>query len=740
MLSLGLEIPLWTSVLLLGLSLVQIVPGVIWIAALRPTEASIVVFGIGAALGIVTSTMCDVLMFELSGKRTGFALPLAVATLVFLRSRDIRQLTYERLASLNISRNVSVIFSLGLLHLARDFRWFLVPFLATAVMLMTRPLSPRWRVGLWTLTTALSILSWWRKPSFWWFITDDFQVFESISYHFTEFGVFSDLGPLGPLGPQYHVLTYQWSGFLAKWSGAEPYTVLNRYLPVLTAFLVSSLVWAFLDRSTKASFPLKFVAAFAFPLLINYSFVSPSYAVGVTVLLAAFHFWNSELSVPHLHRFAISFVFAGSLALIKSSNIPVVVLGLAGLVVTSFRQPAERRLSELVNLLGAYLAIFTYGFIYLLNDRTSRQISSFRLFGYAKQIVPDIDLIADRPIRATAALVVGLGTFIFPFAASLSVLIQRDLRLPPIKFAVTSLPFAFIFSILAGNQANGYFVQSGLNLIQLCALVIAVQFVHEEASGQMQRRLIPLALVALVVSLILLRISEWSNGGSIGEIWFRVIEASMIASVMTIALALYVVHDRRRPLDFIRVVVIAIFISVVARETILIQTLEKGPELSTADSYQAIGSPAERDVIEKIRYRLPAGAVLATNRFCELECTGVSWLERDLSLLADDFNLPSTPSGFGGSNFRLSAETRRRVLIEGPRWLIVNGYPISELRHRMLTSLTFAESASSNSRDVLKALGVTHFVLHLPSRESDISLRTYGPILIRNSEYIVFSL
>lgn len=736
----GVGVPADSLLVLLGLVVVQVVPGVIWIAKVQSGEHSSIVWSVGAVLGVLVSSVCEVLIFEATGQRMGLFLPLLLAVLALFRSTRVRQDLFRHLKTPNPSRNVLPPFVLGFLYLSRDFRWFFLAFVASAVALIFDRLTPRWRIGLWSTAVSLSILSWLFKPNYWWFITDDLQVFESISYHFTKYGMFDDLGPLGSLGPQYHVLTYQWSGILSVWSGADPYIVLNRVLPVLTAFLVSWLAWAFIDRNTDASFFLKFLAALTYPLSINYSFVSPSYVVGVAVLLAAFHFWSSASPIPKLHRFAMSFLFAGSLALIKSSNIPVVGLGLGALLLFSLRRDSPTRMSSFVNLLGAYSAMFLYGLTFLLNDRTSRQIESFRLFGYAKQVVPDIDSLSDRTNRSLAAFIATLGIFVLPFMAVVAMFRKRQTHSAAFVFAAASLPFALLIAIVAGNQANGYFISSGLNLVQLCGVLIATRIIHEEIATRHPSHVKWVLLLAMFVSFPLLRLSMWMNGGSSGEIWLRVIEVSLVVPFVIVALVLFGMIKTGCQRRVVSSMLAAAFLVTLAREVSVIQTLEKGPELSLAESDQAVGGSLERDIITRIDTGLVPDAVLATNRFCGVECVGDGWFERDVTLLGDDFNLPSTPSAFGGNNFRLSAEARRRVLLEGPRWLIVNGYPVLTARQRMSASLTFAETASSASRQSLKKLGVTHFVLHLPSRASKTELSAYGAVVMRNDEYIVFSL
>jgi len=55
----------------------------------------------------------------------------------------------------------------------------------------------------------------------------------------------------------------------------------------------------------------------------------------------------------------------------------------------------------------------------------------------------------------------------------------------------------------------------------------------------------------------------------------------------------------------------------------------------------------------------------------------------------------------------------------------------------MSMSLNFAEKASPEAKEQLKSLGVTHFVLHLPSRASTVPLDQYGELVERNQDFVI---
>ena len=737
-------VPISVTVVGIIAVVLQSVFGIVFITYIQPNAAREYQLAVGAVVGVLISILVDVLLFELTGVEFGWLIPFAclcataiVSSRIALASQ-IAMLTEPKPALLGFLAVVS------LFLLSRDFGWILLPSLIGLGALLVFRDNRRWLPVGSLVVAGAGFFTTTSRAEFWWFLTDDLQVFESVSFHFLKYGSGDVLGPLGELGGRYHVLTYQWTGLLSQLSGAGPYVVLNRVAPALLAIALAGLIWGFLASQSTLAFGTKLMIAFLFPLLINYSFVSPSYAAGVVVLLAAFRFWTTNLQRHVMFSSAISFILGLSLALIKSSNIPVVVFGLAALVLWSWSKCREQLRVHLADLLGAYASLGLYAVLFLFNDRTTRQLDSFQLFGYAKQVLSEIDSLSDRPLRAVAALLVSAGLLALPCAVGLWIWKSRKWSTVSV-FAVAQLPFALLMTVASGNQANGYFISSALNILFLYSLMIVGSLVESGMNSTNRRKMLSLlAATSLACSLVWV-ISRQFNGGTTAEIWLRVAENSALPAVFfgaTLAVALGRGSDVRTVVNggVVSLVVLLVFSSTATREVLVIQRLDKGPELTAQDAVQAVGPAAERDIIIQVRERIPPEAVLATNRFCGEQCRGGKWFERDLSTLRDDFNLPPTISGFGGNNFRLSAESRRRVLIEGPRWLIVNGYPVDEARKRVQASLDFAEYGSAEARQALRELGVTHFVLHLPSRASTIPIGSYGRVVASNDEYLVFRL
>jgi len=741
-LSVSFGVPVSVMALTLCVLVAQILPGVL---VMRTSDSPTTEeqFGIGAVVGVVLSTLCHIILLELTGTRLGFLLPLVLVPILWVRNGQVE--TKRSPGGISTFSKESIMpFAIALFFLSRDFRWLFLPsVIAISCVLLVR--SSFGTVIAMLSFVLLSVVSWQQRPIFWWFIADDLQAFESISYHFLESGSRDPLGPLGTLGSRYHVFTYQWSGILSRFSHAEPYIILNRVLPILISFGTSFLVWVFLKGRTSLSFLRRSIAAVLFAVFVNFSYVSPSYVLGIMILLAGYLFWTSTSFTRILTRYVLSCALALAMALTKSSNIPVIVFGLSTLLLWSILSRQSNARIHFTDSIGAATALLLYAILYLFDVRTTRQISSFRLFGYAKQVVPEIASVVDRPTRVVALVLVTTGLLWVPLISVFALRMTKQLRSPEALFALGVVPFAVIMALVSGNQANGYFVSSGLNLVHLVGLASLVGTFDMRLS--VSQKLIGVTASVLVVAATLG--SRWvttvRNGGSVTDVWFRIIESSLILPIAVgmavFSLVRLVVRGNSwQAHAFLRAALSVALLTAGTREVTLVQRLEKGPELRPSESDQALGSMTEQDIIRVIDDLLPSHAVLASNRFCGTQCQGTAWFDRDLALMGDDFNLPETPSGFGGRNFRISAESRRRVLIEGPYWLLINGYPADDARERMSISLDFAETASDNSRQRLRDFGVTYFLLHLPSRVSALPVGDYGTVIERNRDFVLLKI
>jgi hypothetical protein len=167
--------------------------------------------------------------------------------------------------------------------------------------------------------------------------------------------------------------------------------------------------------------------------------------------------------------------------------------------------------------------------------------------------------------------------------------------------------------------------------------------------------------------------------------------------------------------------------------------LTKGPELTRMEAAVAIGTPDQIDVGIWIREHLPESAVLASNYFCENACRGANWFEEDFRLLDETYNFPPSPNGYGSFDMILPLYAERRFLIQGSRFLLVNGMDRNEIRSRMSATLQFANKPSPNSLATISDAGVQYFVIDRKATDQE-SWEAFAKELYRNSTFIVLEL
>jgi hypothetical protein len=171
----------------------------------------------------------------------------------------------------------------------------------------------------------------------------------------------------------------------------------------------------------------------------------------------------------------------------------------------------------------------------------------------------------------------------------------------------------------------------------------------------------------------------------------------------------------------------------------LLDRLTKGPELSVEESATAIGTTDEITVGKWLRTNTDKSSLIATNHFCGPVCSGADWFENDYLRLNDTYIFPESPTGYGTFNFILSDYAERRFLIEGARFLLVNGMPREDVRERMNAVLAFANEPSSASISLLKDFGVDYFVIDKQSTTKR-DWRMMAQEIYENNSFIVLLL
>jgi len=191
-----------------------------------------------------------------------------------------------------------------------------------------------------------------------------------------------------------------------------------------------------------------------------------------------------------------------------------------------------------------------------------------------------------------------------------------------------------------------------------------------------------------------------------------------------------------------------------------------GPEVAVNWALNDSAQPNDdlRAVGSYVRQNTDPDVILATNDFC---CFGSEWwreiannpeqhrsgslkwwstLERTQwwknleNQYGVDFITKSvTDTLWGGDNYLVAAETRRRVLIQGLKFQVLTGLPTQDQVNRMTLSLEFANNPSGPIVNQLRGYGVSGYIVNL-KLTSQRSWSEFADELYRSGDFVYLEL
>ena len=673
-------------------------------------------FAIGAALSVLTALFLQPIL----NPSIGWVIPSIV---VLARSKTDRD-PPSRVQHGSTGIEWFGVVTISFLYLAQDSHWPTAVFVAGTCLFVAfnwRPKTIWVRASVLTVITAGFIggiiASVYNRPPFWHYLTDDFRVFESLSRSIWDYGPQDEFGTLGTIGAQYHISTYAYSGLLDRLSGASTFIVLNRAMLILTALLLSTIVWAFLRRDGGKNRMINLGLAAMFPLFFDYSFTSPSYCFGLFFYLVGVFFWTD-----HQHRVRpwlqvfIGLLITAFIMTTKISNMPVVLSGLGVLALYALARKPSWTKSALINFITTLVTTGIYFFVYLANGRTSSQLESMYAFGYARRIAGDLVTISDPFTRITASLMYTSLYLVLPIVAVLYFFsLHRRLHPQLLIFVLPAVPIVLITALFGGADASGYFVLASLGVLNIALIVFLSKYLSDfNWRERHNQQIVGLALIAGLLGLLTHRMVAYFNGGTANEILIRSIMQSHWVSALLLSLiayGLFKLGQTKKKHPFWILFLVAEIMCFASIEVMLLDRLTKGTELTASESATAIGTTDEIAVGRWLRTNTDKSSLVATNHFCGPACSGADWFENDFLRLNDTYIFPASPTGYGTFNFILSNYAERRFLIEGARFLLVNGMSRKDVLERMNVALAFANESSKASFDSLQNFGVDYFVI-----------------------------
>ena len=255
---------------------VQIVSGsIIWAHVMHPRQVDIVEgVGMGLALGSILTVIGHQLLLPTALNAFGWLLPVAVAAIVFITSSSTKG-SFKNFVLGDVSGLFFVAFTVVLM--LKQW-WWLLPLslpIGLALYLLSNSgknkllnfVRPAWLVIAATFIAATFLAVYLRQLNLdWWIRSWDVPYFESKSYSIANFGPSENISLLGyPMN--YHWFGIAWIGTVSSVLGLQSWLSITQVAPVFSVTAIACLFWAIGKRVGKSnSYPIVIALIFAFAI------------------------------------------------------------------------------------------------------------------------------------------------------------------------------------------------------------------------------------------------------------------------------------------------------------------------------------------------------------------------------------------------------------------------------------------------------------------------------------------
>jgi hypothetical protein len=760
-------VPIEVSLKAVTVTAIQIVSGA-FIYSLIPRSRPPTIpeyLGMGFAIGSALSTLSDIFLKSTRISSFAWLVPTFVVVIVIatqnLKSKHgvvtrIQETTFEFV-------DILPILVISFLYLALDFVWYISLFASGLCVLIAINLKGRSKssriylrsvIGLTAFATASLLAGIQYRIPLWWINSDDYQFFESLQISLARYGPRDHLGASGTSITNYHFLPYAWTGLLDRVSSASTWIILNRVTPVIVSVIVSALVWSYLSREGVHGTKSRFLLACLYPILLAFTFGSPSSAIGIIYLLAGLFYWSDHrITNFHWSRILLGTLFTVFIIGTKTSNGPTIILGLGALAIIGI---IRNRLLRFISLADLIIATVTGALYYLLllRNSTIATLVEVEPFGFAKQIFGDLNELNGRSLFLIGGIT--SSTFIIiPFLGTILFWSKKQFRSSQLGYlALPIFPLLLMYVLIIGGHGSSarYFVNSALSILLLIVLIaVSGSLQMNERSHQGSFRFNFFCITGLVAGLATSVVLEHLQSGGRTAMLGRAIASAPWILVVLIGI-FYFAHDIRnlkhtkRLMTLLSLVLVGVISANATVFTIDLYRVARQPELSASNVDSIIGTPDEKAAGVWIDFNLPVDAIIASNHFCgPKECFGADWFNVQVTNFEENpkYLIEKCPNCeftlFGGSNFTLPAYSKRRFLIQGPRFLWGLSNPPSWAIDRMNATLGFANSPSKETLTELRNFEVEYFIVDLASTAQ----RTWSPfgiLLYRNQSFAILRL
>jgi len=683
--------------------------------------------GMGLAIGSTLATVSDQVFLITPLRPIAWVIPsVVVATLAIRLQRP----------DLNSTSRV------------QDFRWIFI--MAAAVILgigkfqngygfalltlvfgyhLSRSKRPRPQISIFFATSviALLILRFFRPLTEYGLFrlrplytgTDDLVFSESLSNSLSQFGL-SDYSAAVGSPVRYHWFSLAWTGLTTRVSGSSAFDVTLHVVPLIAFLGIACLLWAIVFRltSSKAASNVAVLVLFAtdsLPDHIRFFFVSnTSNTLSHIWMLAAIVIFLRAVET-HQKRWLLVFPILIAITFLAKTPYGAVLL-LATLTALAFSYASNQKYRSYTAML-ILLSLLSTGTTYMLflrpNNWEQRSFSiSFNPFNFTETTF--------QTMLITIAFIVSICLMRFPLSTLIYRMPQQPLNHPFYIFLSTGAVAGLVRFSLDGGSAEQYFLNSALIF---GAILTSTSIFHltTKFSKINQRHLILLFCSTVILSALLFQfilddshVSQFPTGANI-QILFAPAIALVIAAFFVFTFKSQ--FASRRLLVHISVIVSILGVSVGIYS---LQAMKH-------DSYnftETVASTTDLSSLDWVRSNVSENDILATNRFL---------CDQDIACDYDD------------SSFLISAVSGRRVLIEGPRF-VVGGRPYPDwVTDRIKLSVAFANAPTDALFAELQRFNVKWFYLDTHFITSGIDPLTnpwgkWATVAVHNSNIFVLKL
>lgn len=590
--------------------------------------------------------------------------------------------------------------------------YWLIPFVIGAscfYLLVHRIERAKWvfAIGLGLITAGWSIARSLR-PGKWWYLLqgNDSQFFESIIWSTSKWGIFEHPGFAGGNLANYHWFSYAFLGGLTQISGLGPWVALMNLGAPLVLVCIASL---FLTKD-KSHLLSENPANFALAILLTQAiptarFDSLVFSILVAMVIVQVSSSSYKIS-SRLSLIAVLILLSFTLILSKASTalVVLVVITMRG-ILQIWRKRNTDFLTPIV-LLGSFLVLYFGAF------RTNSALSVI------------YDWRPDLPASLTELRnFLDTGTNVQLLLLLVFAVFRRYKEEPDnwtslhIALLVVA-PLLLTYSIIQVTPISGYFGYPAFYLTTFIALSLG----SASKSNKLNRTSVSFLLGAVVLigffgfhyQAFIDRLNrEFDLRTLLGDFFMEVLSGSgLVLGIFGLWWITYALGRNHRKLLILLLPGLLFASSTGFNFRTSLNNFAYGAGNYETSDKNSASFPTDdlRKLGHWVRVSTAENTLLASNNFC---CAGLGWFYDELSQISSLRSRVFEEDKWGGANYLLPAETRRRFLVQGLRFQAPFTSPTQEQLNRLELSLIFANQPSKTTLHQLVSYGVEGFIVNL---------------------------